>query len=98
MVYIALNSTHSKTTGPIFISPKIDCRGYGCICVDFNVFGVYLSGAVKWASQVYLPKTKNYIVRRKTLVEDDRQTGKCKLHSLPKTCTPPGVLKKLIAS
>lgn len=76
------------------IFPKLDCMGCGCMSVDFDVSGVYLSGAAKWGSQVHLPKKK---LRQKTLIEDDYQTGKCKLHSLPKPCTPPGVLKKLIS-
>jgi len=98
MVCIALNIPCSKTTGPICIFPQLDCRGCDCISVDFDVLGVYLSGAVKWASSIHLPKTKNYFVRQKSLIEEDCQTGKGKLHSLPKTCSPPGVLRKRIPS
>lgn len=71
MVYIALNIVCSKTTDSSCIFPKLDCRGCSCISVDFDVFGVYLSGAVKWGSQVRLPKTKNYLLRQKTLIEDN---------------------------
>lgn len=67
MVYIAQNIICSKTTGPICICLKLDCRGCGCVPVDFNVFGVFLSGAVKQGFQVHLSKTK-YLVRQKTLI------------------------------
>lgn len=60
-VYTTLSSICSKTTAPICILSKLNCRGCGCIYVDFDVFGLFcLSGTVMWCSKTHLPKSKSW--------------------------------------